>query len=91
MYTYMILVGISLVLSSTSFILGGIGQEVTRRLSLGFLGVGLVFLGIGLVPLVQEDILTDYPVGILRTRRVLCTSHKSPNLNVKGPIEIPAL
>ena len=39
--TYNILLGIS-------FILSGIGQKVTRRLSFGFLGVALVFLGIGL-------------------------------------------
>ena len=47
-YTYLILFGIYCTLLGISFILGGIGQKITRRLSFGFLGVALVFLGIKL-------------------------------------------
>jgi len=48
MYIYLILLGIYCTLLGISFILGGIGQKITRRLSFGFIGVALVFLGIGL-------------------------------------------
>ena len=46
--TYLILFGVYCVLNGVSSILSGIGQKVTRRLSFGFWGVGLVFLGIAL-------------------------------------------
>ena len=42
---------IYLILFGISFILGGIGQKITRRLSFGFIGVALVFLGFGLAQL----------------------------------------
>jgi hypothetical protein len=45
--TYSILLGVYLILNGQSFILGGIGQKVTRRLSFGFLGAALVSFGIG--------------------------------------------
>lgn len=39
------------ILLGISFILGGIGQKITRRLSFVFLGAALVFLGFGLAQL----------------------------------------
>jgi uncharacterized membrane protein HdeD (DUF308 family) len=50
-YIYSILLGICFTLLGISFILGGIGQKVTRRLSFGFIGAALVFLGFSLAQL----------------------------------------
>ena len=51
MCIYLILLGIYCTLLGISFILGGTGQKITRRLSFGFLGAALVFLGFGLAQL----------------------------------------
>jgi hypothetical protein len=46
--TYMILVGISFILSGISLNVRGVRQKVTRGFSFGFLGAALVFAGIWL-------------------------------------------